>query len=166
MLPLEYWTHFKTFLCTSMYTWQRRKNVSIANDSMVRQYPMDHRHSWVWRPPWGWRASSVSKLKDGCVCAWWLDVQIEYVSQSRCIATLLTHQKRWVYLIALRRWWDDPMSLCGVLNGSSNVRECWYRRSTLWLAHIPSGNVAARVLNTFQNVSLYFDVHLTQKKNR
>ena len=80
MLPLEYWTHFKTFLCTSTYTWHRRKIVSIANDSMVRQYPIDHRRSWVRRPSWGWRASSGSNGKDGCVCAWWLDVQIEYIT--------------------------------------------------------------------------------------
>ena len=29
---------------------------------------------------------------------------------------------------------------------------------------MPSGNVAAGVLNTFQNVSLYFDVYLTQEE--
>ena len=64
-------------------------------------------------------------------------------------------------LIAIRRRWDDSMSRCAVLYGSSNVHECWYRSFTLWLTYIPSNSVAARVLNTFQNVSLYFELYLT-----
>ena len=87
-------------------------------------------------------------------------------SQSKWVATLLTPSKTMNISIALRRRWDDSMSLCAVLNGSSNVYECWYRCCTLWLDHMPSGNVAAQVLNTFQNVSLYFDIYLTQEERK
>ena len=54
----------------------RRKNVHIVNDSTVRQCHIDHRRSWVKRQSWGWGASPRSILKDGCVCACCMDVQI------------------------------------------------------------------------------------------
>ena len=75
----------------------RRKNVHIVNDSMIHQYHIDHRRSWLKRPSWGWRASPMSKLKDGCVVC---DLRtFKYnTSQWRGVEwPYLHHQKRWVY---------------------------------------------------------------------
>ena len=112
VLPLEYWTHFKTFLCTSTYTWheKKRKNVHIVNDSTVRQCHMDHRRSWVRRPSWGWRASTRRILNDGCSRAYQMAVYISYIVIEMCRDLTYTTKKRWVYLIAIRRRWDDSMS--------------------------------------------------------
>ena len=76
----------------------------------------------------------------------------------------LHHQKTMSTLIVIRRRWDHSMSQYAVSHGSSNVHECWYRRCTLWLTYIPSNNVAVRVLNTFQNVSLYSELYLRQEE--
>ena len=131
---------------------------------MVRQYHFNHRRSWVWRPSWDWGTSTMSIQKDGCVVCDLCTFKYN-TSQWRGVAwPYLHHQKTMSILIAIRRRWDDSMLLCAVLNESSYNHECWYLRCTLWLNYIPSDNVAARVLNTFQNVSLYFDVYLTQEE--
>ena len=99
MLPLEYWTHFKTFLCTSTYTWheKKRKNVHIVNDSTVRQCHMDHRRSWVKRQSWGWRASTRRILNDGRSPAYQMDVEISHIVIETCRDLTYTTEKRRQY---------------------------------------------------------------------
>ena len=156
----------KRFFVLRVILDTRRKNVHIVNDSTVRQCHMDHRKSWVKRQSWGWRASTRRILNDGCSPAYQMDVKISHIVIETCRDLTYTTKKQWVYLIAIRRRWDDSMSWCAVLHGSGQGIGLRYRFFTLSLIYIPSGNVAARVLNTFQNVSLYFDIYLTREEKK
>ena len=62
----------------------RRKNVNIVNDSMIRQYHINHRSSWFKRPSWGRRASSMSILNDGWVRACQIYVHIQHIVIEMC----------------------------------------------------------------------------------
>ena len=78
----------------------------------------------------------------------------------------LHHQKTMRILIVIRRRWDDSMSRCAVLYGSNNVHECWYRRCTLLLTHIPERqSYSSRTKHIWKRFFILRRILDTRRKN-